>query len=198
MHDIYDLTQTPLENLERMGKKSAEKLLLQIEKSKKTTLARFLYALGIREVGEATAKLLAQHFKTLSALAAASLEDLQTVADIGPVVAAHIVNFFHEKHNQQVIAKLIKAGVHWDAIKEAKHLPLLGKTFVLTGTLSSMTRDEAKEKLERLGAKVAGSVSAKTSYVVVGSDAGSKLAKAKELAIPLIEDDAFVGFLAKL
>src|SRR5579885_319367 len=158
--DIYDLTQTQLENLERMGEKSAQKLLEQIEKSKSTTYARFLYALGIREVGEATAKALANHFRTLQALQSATEEDLQSVPDIGPVVAAHIAHFFQERHNRDIISKLINAGVHWPLIKESNHLPLSGKTFVITGTLSNMSRDEAKERLEKLGAKVAGSVSA--------------------------------------
>lgn len=195
--DVYELRQNELQNLERMGEKSALNLLEQIEKSKKTTLARFLYSLGIREVGEATAKLLAQHFKTIPALETATLDDLQAVPDIGPVVAEHIQLFFKEKHNRDVIAKLIKLGVHWDEIKESKNLPLQGKTFVITGTLTHFSRDEAKDALEKLGAKVAGSVSAKTSYVVVGADAGSKYDKAKELNIPILEDEEFEKFLAK-
>lgn len=195
--DIYDLTESQLEDLERMGKKSAQNLLEQIEKSKKTTFARFLYSLGIREVGEATAKQLAITFKTLENLQHATEEDLQNVPDIGPVVAAHIANFFHEKHNLSVIAKLLKAGLHWEAVKDVKQLPLTGQTFVITGTLSSMSRDEAKEKLEALGAKVAGSVSSKTNYLVVGEDAGSKLKKAQELGVPILDDQAFIDFLAK-
>lgn len=193
--DIFSLQQKQLENLERMGKKSAENLLEQIEKSKQTTFARFLYALGIREVGEATAKQLAQHFKTLAALEAADEEVLQTVSDVGPVVAAHIVNFFHEKRNQKVINQLLAAGVHWPDVQVDKNLPLQGKTFVITGTLTEMSRDEAKERLEKLGAKVAGSVSSKTSYVVVGADAGSKLEKAKQLGVPILEDQDFMAFL---
>jgi len=196
--DIYYLTEAQLEQLERMGKKSAQNLLEQIEKSKTTTLDKFLYALGIREVGEATAKQLAQHFKLLEAVENASIDDLQGVPDVGPVVAMHIVNFFHEAHNREVIKKLMKAGVHWPAIKVSKHLPLQGKTFVLTGTLNNLTRDEAKAKLESLGAKVAGSVSNKTSYVVVGEDAGSKLAKAKELGVEILDEDAFLVLLKQL
>jgi DNA ligase (NAD+) len=195
--DIYDLTQTQLEKLERLGEKSAQNLLEQIEKSKKTTFARFLYALGIREVGEATAKQLALHFKNLAALEVASEEMLQSVPDIGPIVAAHIVHFFQEPHNCKVINKLVHAGVHWEEVKASKHLPLMGQTFVLTGTLSDMSREQAKERLEKLGAKVAGSVSKKTSYVVVGSDAGSKLDKAKALNVAILEDKAFHAFLKK-
>ncbi len=197
MADIYELTQDQLANLERMGEKSAQNLLAQIEKSKSTVFPRFLYALGIREVGEATAKQLAIHFKTLSALQSATIEALQSVPDIGPIVASHIAHFFHEKHNRDVINKLIHSGVHWPASKESAHHPLQGKTFVITGTLSDMSRDEAKECLEKLGAKVAGSVSQKTSYVVVGVDPGSKLDKAKELGIPILDDIAFHAFLRK-
>lgn len=195
--DIYDLTQEQLENLERMGPKSAQNLLKEIEKSKHTTLARFLYALGIREVGEATAKALANYYRELAVLQSATEESLQAVPDVGPIVAAHIANFFHESHNKDVIEKLIKAGVQWPAIKESKALPLAGKTFVITGTLSDMSRDEAKERLEKLGAKVAGSVSSKTSYLVVGEAAGSKLDKAKELGVEILEDKRFHEFLKK-
>ncbi len=193
--DVYHLKQKQVEDLDRMGSKSAENLLQEIEKSKATTFARFLYSLGIREVGEATAKLLATHFRTLDALQTASEEELQTVPDIGPVVAAHIAHFFREAHNKKVIAKLLAAGIHWPAIAETKNLPFAGKTFVITGTLASLSRDGAKESLERLGAKVAGSVSAKTSYVVVGADPGSKYDKARELGIPILDEDAFIKFL---
>lgn len=195
--DVYSLTLDQLANLERMGEKSAHNLLEQIEKSKKTTFNRFLYALGIREVGEATAKQLALYFKNLPALEAASEEMLQSVPDVGPIVAAHIAHFFAEAHNRDVIRKLIKAGLHWEEVKAGKNLPLMGKTFVITGTLSDMSRDEAKDRLEKLGAKVAGSVSSKTAYVVVGSDAGSKLAKAKDLGVPILEENAFYHFLKK-
>lgn len=196
--DIYHLKKSELENLERMGEKSALNLLDQIEKSKKTTLARFLYSLGIREVGEATAKQLAIYFKTLPALESASEELLQSVPDIGPIVAAHIDHFFKEKHNRDVISKLIKAGVHWEEVKERKNMPLADKTFVITGTLDSMTRDEIKEHLETLGAKVAGSVSSKTSYVIVGADPGSKYTKAKKLGIHILEEKAFLKLLNDL
>lgn len=193
--DIYELTEEQLKNLDRMGEKSARNLLDEIKKSKATTFARFIYALGIREVGEATAKQLVMHFKTLPALEAATIESLQCVSDVGPVVAAHIMHFFQEKHNRDVINKLIKAGIYWEEIKEVKNLPLIGKSFVLTGTLANFSRDEAKEKLEKLGAKVVGSVSPKTSYVVVGSDPGSKLQKAKELNIPTLDEHQFQDFL---
>ena len=195
--DVYQLTQQQLADLERMGDKSAQNLLEQIETSKTTTLPRFLYALGIREVGEATAKQLAVYFHDLNALQSASEEKLQGVPDIGPVVAAHIVHFFQEAHNLDVISKLLKAGVHWKAMPVSKHLPLLGQTFVITGTLPDMSRDEAKEELEKLGAKVAGSVSKKTSYVVVGEDPGSKYDKAKELGVKILDAKTFPAFVAR-
>ena len=193
--DLYDLKLNQLEDLERMGEKSAQNLLDQLEKSKSTTLPRFLFALGIREVGEATAKQLAMHFKRLPNIQSATVEALQGVQDIGPVVAMHIANFFHEPHNRKIINKLIAAGVHWPEIKENKNLPLAGSTFVLTGTLNRLSRDEAKEKLEKLGAKVAGSVSNKTTYVVVGVDPGSKYDKAKTLGIKILDEDEFHHFL---
>lgn len=193
--DIYSLTLSQLSNLERMAEKSAQNLLDALDKSKKTTLARFLYALGIREVGEATAKQLARHYGDLSMLIAATEESLQNIQDIGPVVATHIVSFFSEKHNRDVIEKLIEAGIQWETVKVAEDLPFAGKTFVLTGTLQTMTRDEAKEKLEQLGGKVAGSVSTKTHYVVAGAEAGSKLAKAEMLGVPVLTEEAFLELL---
>lgn len=195
--DVYSLTLDQLAALERMGEKSAQNLLTELEKSKKTTLNRFLYALGIREVGEATAKQLAQHFGDLPAVMAAKEEELQNVSDIGPVVAKHIVAFFAEKHNRDMIKQLIHSGIHWDKVAQAAELPLKNKTFVLTGTLQSMSRDEAKEKLESLGAKVAGSVSSKTECVVAGADAGSKLAKAKELGVRVMDEKTFLQFLSE-
>lgn len=197
--DLYSLKLDQLANLERMAEKSAQNLLDALEKSKKTTLARFLYSLGIREVGEATAKSLAQHFGDLSPLFKTTTEELQSITDIGPVVSEHIVDFFAEKHNLSVIEKLLAAGIHWEKIqKSAQELPLQGKTFVLTGTLESLSREDAKEKLEKLGAKVAGSVSSKTSYVVVGADAGSKLKKAQELGVEIMDEETFLHFLHKL
>jgi len=194
--DIYTLTLEQLASLERMGEKSAQNLLEELEASKKTTLARFLYALGIREVGEATAKQLALHFGDLPPIMKANEEDLQVIQDIGPVVAKHITAFFSEPHNREIIRQLLNAGIHWEKTKRVEQLPLQGKTFVLTGTLTHLSREEAKEKLEALGAKVAGSVSGKTHYVVVGVDAGSKLKKAKELNIPLLEESEFESYLA--
>lgn len=183
--DIYKLDMPALVGLERMGEKSALKILAAIEQSKQSTLPRFIYALGIREVGEATALNLAQHFRSLDALRAASLEQLLDVADVGAVVAGQILHFLAEPHNQAVIDGLIAVGVQWPDIAEKAQTaqPLAGQTLVLTGTLIAMGRDEAKDKLQQLGAKVAGSVSAKTSAVIAGDNAGSKLAKAEELGV---------------
>ncbi len=197
--DLYSLTLDQLAGLDRMAEKSAQNLLDALDKSKNTTFARFLHALGIREVGEATAKLLANSFGDLAILLTATEEELQNIPDIGPVVAKHIVSFFREKHNRSIIEKLLHAGIHWEKIiVDKKALPLIGKTFVLTGTMQAMTRDEAKEKLESLGAKVAGSVSIKTDYVVVGEDAGSKLAKAQQLNIKILDEAGFLDFLGKI
>lgn len=183
--EIYKLDMPALVGLERMGEKSALKLLAAIEQSKQSTLPRFIYALGIREVGEATALNLAQHFRSLDALRAATLEQLLDVADVGAVVAGQILHFLAEPHNQAVIDGLIAVGVQWPDIAEKAQTaqPLAGQTLVLTGTLIAMGRDEAKDKLQQLGAKVAGSVSAKTSAVIAGDNAGSKLAKAEELGV---------------
>ena len=188
--DLYKLGMNAVANLERMGEKSAFNLLDAIERSKRTTLARFIYALGIRNVGEATAKDLAQHFGSLDNLLAADAESLQQVRDVGPVVAQSLVAFLAEAHNREVIAQLRASGVHWPEHEQRRmaELPFSGKTFVLTGTLDSMTRDEAKEKLEALGAKVAGSVSKKTDYVVAGAEAGSKLDKAQELGVAVLDE----------
>lgn len=195
--DIYSLNLKQLADLERMGRKSAQNLLDEIEKSKKTTLPRLLYALGIPEVGETTAKQLAMHFRELAALQKATEEELQQVSDIGPVVAAHVAYFFAESHNQDILKKLIQAGIHWDPIAENKNLPLANQTFVITGTLSDLSRDQAKEYLEKLGAKVSGSISAKTNYLVVGEAAGSKLEKAKALGVNILDDQAFHALLKK-
>lgn len=193
--DLYSLTSSQLAGLERMAEKSAQNILIALEKSKQTTLPRFLFALGIREVGEATAKQLANHFGDLDALFATDEESLLAVADVGPIVAKHIVSFFSEKHNRDVIKRLVKAGIHWEKITKKDHQPLAGKIFVLTGTLASMTREEAKEKLENAGAKVAGSVSAKTSYLVAGEEAGSKLVKAKELGVVILDEKDFLKMI---
>lgn len=196
--DLYNLTFDQLAHLERMAEKSAKNILDELNKTKKTTLARFLYSLGIREVGEATAKSLALHFGNMDAIRQADSERLQSVPDIGPIVAKHIVAFFSEKHNGDVIQQLLDAGIHWENVNASQHdLPLLGKTVVLTGTLKSLSREQAKEKLEQLGAKVAGSVSAKTSYVVVGEDAGSKFAKAKELGVAILDEEQLITLLSQ-
>lgn len=187
---IFTLDMPALVDLERMGEKSALKLLNAIKAAKSTTLPRFIYALGIREVGEATALNLANHFASLDALMAASMEQLLEVSDVGTVVAEHLYHFFREPHNQQVVSALLAQGLHWPviALQQVSEQPLSGQTIVLTGTLSSMGRDEAKALLQRLGAKVSGSVSAKTHAVIAGENAGSKLAKASELQVPVWDE----------
>ncbi|MGI5308903.1 NAD-dependent DNA ligase LigA [Rheinheimera sp. WS51] len=183
--DIYTLDMPSLLGLERMAEKSAMNLLHAIANSKQTTLARFIYALGIRDVGEATAMNLANHFTTLAAIMQATTEQLQQVPDVGTVVAERVHSFFAEGHNQNVIEQLCQADIHWPDIAKVEQTeqPLAGQTLVLTGTLTSMGRDEAKTKLQRLGAKVSGSVSAKTHAVIAGDNAGSKLVKANELNV---------------
>ncbi|MDP4029877.1 MAG: NAD-dependent DNA ligase LigA [Gallionella sp.] len=195
--DLYTLGMTSVASLERMGEKSALNLLDAIERSKRTSLARFIYALGIRNVGEATAKDLAQHFGSLDNLLAADAQSLQQVRDVGPVVAQSLVAFLAEAHNREVIAQLRASGVHWPEHEQRQmtELPFSGKTFVLTGTLAAMSRDAAKEKLEALGAKVAGSVSKKTDYVVAGAEAGSKLDKARELGVAVLDEQQFLELL---
>tara|TARA_R110000868_G_scaffold127937_3_gene335833 strand:+ start:436 stop:2469 length:2034 start_codon:yes stop_codon:yes gene_type:complete len=198
--DFFRLEFMQLANLERLGDKSAANLLISLGKSKATTLSKFLYSLGIREVGEATAANLAKHFCELDLIKAADLEVLQEVSDVGIVVAEHVFNFFREEHNIQVIDDLIAVGIHWPKIEkvELESLPLAGQTFVLTGTLENMDRNDAKEKLQALGAKVAGSVSAKTSCVVAGASAGSKLAKAESLGIKVLNETQMLELFAEL
>ncbi|ACR13136.1 DNA ligase, NAD-dependent [Teredinibacter turnerae T7901] len=195
--DIYRLEHEVLANMERMGDKSAQNVIDAIEKSKSTTLPRFLFALGIREVGQATARNIAQHFGMLKNLMDADQEALVAVDDVGPIVAHHIFDFFQQQGNRAQIALLQEAGVHWpeSAPVAAESLPLDGKTYVLTGTLETLSRDEAKEKLLALGAKVTGSVSKKTDCVVAGPGAGSKLAKAESLGIEVLDEAAFVALL---
>ena len=192
--DLFKLDLTTLTRLERMGAKSAENALNSLEKAKSTTLARFIFALGIREVGEATALNLANHFKTLDALKAADLEQLQQVPDVGEVVANRIFVFWREEHNVSVVEDLIAQGVHWETVevKEASENLFKDKTVVLTGTLTQMGRNEAKSLLQQLGAKVSGSVSSKTDFVIAGDAAGSKLAKAQELNIRVLTEDEFL------
>ncbi len=186
--------------LERMAEKSAQNLVDALEKSKHTTLNRFLFALGIRHVGESTAKDLARHFGKLDAIMHAESEQLLAVPDVGPVVAQSIVDFFGEAHNREVVQQLRTLGVHWEEHEGAstQTLPLSGKTFVLTGTLASMSRDEAKSRLEALGAKVAGSVSKKTDCVVAGTEAGSKLDKARELNVPVWDERQLMEHIGRI
>ncbi|MHA7840654.1 MAG: NAD-dependent DNA ligase LigA [Gammaproteobacteria bacterium] len=195
--DLYKLTLEQLIPLERMAEKSANNVMLALERSKATTLPRFLFALGIREVGEATAAHLAQHFGDLSPLMAADEETLLAVNDVGPVVAAYIVEFFKERHNHYIIDSLLQAGIHWPKLTEAGTQPLKGKTFVLTGTLGTLTRDEAKEKLQNLGAKVSSSVSKKTYCVVAGEAPGSKLEKATILGVNIMNEQQLLDLLAQ-
>ncbi|MBT7374541.1 MAG: NAD-dependent DNA ligase LigA [Porticoccaceae bacterium] len=195
--DLYDLRAEQLVGLERMADKSAANLVAAIESSKQTSLAKFLYALGIREVGEATSQTLANNFGSLEAVAAADADQLLEVDDIGPVVARHIVNFFRNPDNVSIIEALRAAGVNWPDIDQNAQVsqPLKGQTWVLTGGMEMLSRAEAKDRLQALGAKVAGSVSAKTSQVVAGPGAGSKLAKAQSLDIPVMDEAEFLLFL---
>lgn len=196
--DLYRLGARELAYLPRMGEKSAENIVAAITASKQTTLPRFLYALGIREVGEATALNLAQHFLTLSALQQADMAALEQVPDVGHVVASHIYQFFREPHNQQVISELCELGIDWPAMTAVTNqsASLAGHTYVLTGTLVSMTRDQAKQELQARGAKVAGSVSAKTTAVIAGDNAGSKLTKAEELGVAVLSEADLEQLLA--
>ena len=197
--DLYELKLETLARLDRMAEKSAQNLLDGLEKSRHTTLARFIYGLGIRHVGETTAKDLARHFGRLDALLAADEQALLQVPDVGPVVASSIRHFLEEPHNREVIERLRAHGVTWPesdgAVDSMAPQPLAGKTFVLTGTLPNMGRDEAKELLEAAGAKVAGSVSKKTDYVVAGAEAGSKLEKAQALGVAVLDEAGMLELL---
>ncbi len=192
---LYALTDDDFLQLERMGEKSVHNIRDALTASKKTTLPKFVYALGIREVGETTARVLAQHFKTLPALMDADEDALQSVRDVGPSVSFSIVHFFGEHHNREVIKRLIKAGITWPEISDAGDLPLKGQTFVLTGTLSTLSREEATEKLVALGAQVSSSVSRATTYVVAGEKAGSKLDKAIALGVKVIDEQALLDMI---
>jgi DNA ligase (NAD+) len=196
--ELYKLGVAKLVALERMAGKSAANLVAALQASKRTTLARFLYALGIRHVGEATAKDLARHFGGIDRVMDASVEQLLGVNDVGPVVAQSIHTFFQQPHNREVVEQLRAAGIEWDehdGAAPAQALPLAGLSVVLTGTLPTLTRDEAKALLEAAGAKVAGSVSKKTAYVVAGEEAGSKLDKARELGVPVLDEAGLLALL---
>ncbi|MBX3639364.1 MAG: NAD-dependent DNA ligase LigA [Nitrosomonas sp.] len=201
--DLYLLGIAALANLERMAEKSAGNILAAIKKSKQTTLARFIYALGIRNVGEATAKDLARYFGNLNRLMDSGMEALLQVRDIGPVVAQSIVDFFAEQHNREVIERLRASGVSWEentgiAFEPVDNNAISGRTFVLTGTLPNMTREEAKAEIEKLGGKVVGSVSKKTDYVIAGNDPGSKYEKAVDLGITLLDENGFKKLLQSI
>ncbi len=193
---LYTLREEQLTALERMAKKSAANIMNALNNSKETTLDRFLYALGIREVGDATARSLANHFGNLSKIQSANHEALEEVSDVGPVIAKHIVTFFSQNHNQEVIDGLLKAGVHWPDIKVRREQPLKGKTFVITGTLKTMKRDEVKQRLLTFGAKVNGSVSQKTDYLIMGSNSGSKVGKARTLEIKILDETELLSLIA--
>jgi len=197
--DLYRLDVPTLAALERMGQKSAENVVAALERSKRTTFARFLFALGIRDVGEATAASLARHFGTLDSLMSADLSSVQRTPDVGPVVGSQVVEFFADAANREVVRRLREAGVSWPetSLGVAAEQPLAGLTFVLTGTLESMAREEAEDALRALGAKAAGSVSKKTSYLVAGAEAGSKLRKAEELGVPVLNETALLRILAE-
>lgn len=199
LSDLYELDAATLASLPRMGEKSAYNLLDALEQSKKTTFNRFLYALGIREIGEASARVLAEHFSDIPAILAATEEELMRLNDIGPVGASYAVHFFAQPHNLEVINRLLALGIHWPQVarKEVNQdNPFFGKTVVLTGTLTTMGREEAKAKLLGLGAKVSGSVSAKTNYVIAGTEAGSKLDKANDLGVSVLDEAQFLELLS--
>lgn len=194
--DLYQLDAPTLERLPRMGAKSAHNLLQALEQSKKTTFSRFLYALGIREIGEASARVLAEHFGDIPSIIAATEEELMNLNDIGPVGASYVVHFFAQEHNLEVIERLLALGVYWPKFEKKQvnqENPFFGKTVVLTGTLSVMSREEAKARLLALGAKVSGSVSAKTDYVIAGTEAGSKLDKANSLGVAVLDETQFLA-----
>jgi len=194
--DLYRLQEEALCELPRMGRKSAKNLLEALAASKSTTFARFIYALGIREVGEATAQRLANHFGDLKSLRAATPEILEVVPEVGPIIAEKIAAYFSDAQNVRLVDELVEAGVAWPAIEGvANSLPLAGQTWVLTGALERMSRSEAKQRLIGLGAKVAGSVSSRTAQVVAGPGAGSKLAKAEQLAVPVMDEAQLMDLL---
>jgi DNA ligase (NAD+) len=195
--DLFSLDAAQLATLERMGDKSAEKLFIAIEAAKQTTLARFLYALGIRDVGEATALALAQYFRDIGTLRAAGADEIERVPDVGPVVAGNVAAWFSDSENAGIVERLLAAGIHWPApLPPASGGEFQDKTFVLTGTLVSMTREQAAEAIQLNGGKVSGSVSKKTNFVVAGAEAGSKLKKAEQLGIAVLDEQAFLKMIA--
>lgn len=193
--DLYQMTIKQLSSLEGMAEKSSENIIKALDASKKTTLDRFLYALGIRGVGDITARTLATHFGNLSAIQAATHEKLENIVDIGPVAAKHIIVFFSQKHNQEIIWRLLDTGISWSNVETNIQHPLQGKKFIITGTLESMGRDTAREKLIACGAKVGNSISKKIDYLIIGSNPGSKLNKARELNIEIIDENKFLSLL---
>ena len=197
--DIYQLQEhrEAMLGIEKMGEKSLQNLLDAIENSKKTTLSAFIYALGIRGVGETTARMLANTFQTLDALKQANVESLQKTPDVGGITAEWIYDFFQAEHNIEVLDRLLAAGIHWDAPVAPTRQPLNGESWVITGTLSQLSRDEATQMLQALGARVSGSVSSKTKCVVAGEKAGSKLEKAEKLGIAVMTETEFLALIAE-
>lgn len=193
--DIYGLDETKLLSLDRIGKKSADNLLREIDASKKLPLERVILGLGIRFVGERTAELLAEHFGSMDTFMNAGFDELQQVTEVGPRVGEAITEFFSEPRNRELVERLRKAGLRFEGEKKERGTKLAGKTFVLTGTLPNLSRDEAKKMIEDAGGKVSGSVSKKTDYVVAGSDPGSKLDKARDLKVAVIDEDVFRSLL---
>jgi DNA ligase (NAD+) len=194
--DLFDLQTQQLSTLDRMGDKSAQKLQSAILASKKTSFPRFLYALGIRDVGEATALALARHFGDIATLRQAGEEEIQRVPDVGPVVAKNVAAYFHDPDNAAIVHRLLAGGITWPAPAPIDaRTALTGKSFVLTGTLQALTREAAEETIVQRGGKVSGSVSKKTHYVVAGAEAGSKLKKAQQLGIPVLDETAFLKLL---
>jgi len=196
--DLFDLPEAELATLERFGERSAHKLASAIAAAKHTSLPRFLYALGIRDVGEATALALAQYFGDIATLRRATADEVQRVPDVGPVVAGNVAAYFGDAENAAIVDRLLAAGITWPALNaKVTSAEFTGKTFVLTGSLASLTRDAAQEAITLRGGRVSGSVSKKTHFVVAGAEAGSKLAKARELGVPVLDEAGFLALLGE-